>query len=296
MGTTTLSLIESVKLRGSFPTANNLFSNSSYLQILNDEMMNQVVPLIQKLNADFFLAQSDSQVSANVNKYRINKRAIGSLLRDIQIVDAAGNSRGLPRLQEEDRLSDTQGDFGYYIQSNQIILSPMPVNSQYSLRQIYFRRPSKFVLPTACAQITSIDTGNNQVVVSSVPSAINNGIEIDFVQNNSPYDLLAQDYIVSGISGTTISFSSLPSDLAVGDYICLAGETCVPMVPEELVPFLVQSALCVCLSSKKDKSVELELQKLEMMKQSLVDMMAPRVKSSDVKIKNRNSILNHFRG
>lgn len=296
MGQTTSDLIANIKMRGSFPTADDLFSNSDYLSILNDEMSNQVVPLLSKLNEEYFLEYKDGLVISGTSSYRITKRAVGSLLRDLQLIDVSGNVTSLPRLFEEDRYSTTQGVLGYYLKGNQVELSPSPTSSSYILRQAYFRRPSKFVLPTACGQITSIDTNLNQIVVSSVPNTMTTGTLVDFVQGDSPYDLLEMDSSISGISGTTVSFSSLPDGLVVGDYISLASEACVPMIPEELIPFLVQSALCVCLSSKKDKSVELELQKLEQMKQSLINMLSPRVKSNDVKIRSNNTLLNSFRG
>jgi hypothetical protein len=198
------------------------------------------------------------------------------------------------RLYEEDRFSTTTGPQGYYIKGNQILLSPLPTSSGDTLRLAYFRRPSKFVLTTACAQITSIDTINFQVVVASLPSTMTSG-SVDFVQADSPYDILSMDNTISGTSGTTMTFTSLPDDLAVGDYVCLAGQSCTPMIPEELIPCLTQAALCVCLASKKDSSVKLELEKLEQMKTSIVNMISPRTKSNDVKIRNNNSLLNYFR-
>lgn len=291
---TTTDLISNIKLRGSFPTANDLFSNSDYLNILNDELMNQITPLLTKLNGEFFLTYQDTTITSGLESYRIPKRAIGSMLRDVQIINSSGNVFSLPRLFEEDKYSTTQGQIGYYIKSNQIILSPTPANSTDTLRLAYFRRPSKFVLPTACAQISSI--AGTTIVVSSLPSTMTTSTSIDFIQGASPYDLLQMDTAIASVTGTTLTFSSVPTDLAVGDYICLAGEACIPMIPEELIPMLTQAALCVCLSSKKDKSVELELQKLEQIKVSITNLLAPRVKSNDIKIKSRNSLLNTFRG
>lgn len=296
MGQTSTDLISNIKLRGSFPTANDLFSNADYLNILNDEMMNQVVPIITKLNEEFFLTYKDYPLIVGTTTYRIPKRAVGSMLRDVQLISSSGSVTSLSRLFEEDKYSTTQGQLGYYIKGNQIVLSPTPTDSNYTLRLAYFRRPSKFVLPSACGAITSIDTALNQVVVSATPSTMTTGTLIDFVQGDSPYDLLEMDSAITSVAGTTITFSSLPDDLAIGDYISLAGECCLPMIPEEMIPLLVQSGLCVCLASKKDKSVELELQKLEQMKQTIIGLLSPRVKSNDIKIKSRNSLLNSFRG
>lgn len=292
--TTTSDLITNIKLKGSFPTASDLFSNSDFLSILNDEVLNTIVPIVSKVNEEYFLTYKNYSITANQEAYRIPKRAIASTLRDIQLIDSSGNVQSLMRLFEEDRTSTTSGPIGYYIKSNQVLLSPVPTSSTGTLKLAYIRRPSKLVLPTSCAQITSIDTNNNQVIVASVPSTMTTNISIDFIQQDSPNDILDMDVLITGVSGTTVSFSSLPTDLAIGDYICLAGESCVPGCPEEMVPTLVQAALTVCLSSKKDKAAELEIQKLQQMKDSLIQLMSPRVKSSDVVVKS-NSIINAFR-
>lgn len=293
---TTTDLINSIKLKGSFPTTNDLFSSSDYLSILTDEMLTQIVPILNKIQEEYFLEYKDHSVTSGTASYRIPKRAIASQLRDVQLISSAGEVTALQRLYEEDKTSTTNGPLGYYIKGNQVILSPTPTSSTDTLRLAYFRRPSKFVATSACAYISSIDTVNNQVVVSSLPSTMTSSVVVDFVQGSTPYDILSMDASISSVSGTTVTFSSLPTDLAVGDYFCLAGESCLPMIPEELVPLLTQAALCTCLSSKKDKSAEFEIQKLEQMKQTLLSILEPRVKSDDTKIRNSNGLLNYFRG
>lgn len=292
MGTTSSDLIANIKIRGSFPTANDLFSNADYLSILNDEVLNTVTPIISKVNEEYFLTYKSYNVTTGQESYRIPKRAVASTLRDIQLIDVSGNVQSLPRLFEEDRTSLTSGPLGYYIQANSILLSPVPTVTSGTLRMAYTRRPSKLVLPTACAQITAINGLN--IDVASVPSTMTNNTLIDFVQADGPYDILDMDIVITGISGTTLTLTSVPTDLAIGDYICLAGESPVPGIPEELVPTLVQAALVVCLTSKKDKAAEFEVQKLEQMKEALIQLMEPRIKSSDVVVRS-NALINAFR-
>ena len=213
------------------------------------------------------------------------------MLRDVQLIDSNDNITPLSRLFEEDKVSLNENAQGYFLKGNNIILSPTPSTTTGTLRLAYIRRPSALVLTTAAGEITSIDTGLNQIVVSSLPSTMTVNTEIDFVQGNSPYDLLETDSSITGVSGTTISFASLPDDLAVGDFIALSGESPVAQLPEELIQILTQSVLCSCLSSKKDKSVEFEMQKLTQMKEILTNMLVPRVKSDDKKIKNNQGFL-----
>lgn len=283
----TSQLIASIKLKGSFPT-DNFFSISDYLSILNDQLKLDIIPLLMRLNEDYFLADKDYPITAGAT-YRIPKRAIGSKLRDVKIIDVGGNYRNLPRLYEEDRAS---AQSGYYIKKNSVELSKDITAG--TLRLSYFAAPNTLVSTTSCGQITSIESDLNQVTVASAPSTFINGASIDLIQNNNPYDVMSMDIPIVSISGTTITFSALPVGIEIGDWIALSGQSPVATIPEELQPVLVQSALCTCLTSKKDNSAQVEMQKLEMMKTSAITMLDPRVESPDTKIRP-NGILNHFR-
>ena len=296
MGQTTTDIINSIKRRGSFPTSDSLFSNSDFLRLLDEETQNTILPLFATINEDYFIEYQDISIIANQDLYRITKRAMGVILRDVQFIDSSGNIKSLIRLYEEDKTSTSNNQEGYFLKGNKVQISPKPTTATGTLRLVYFRRPSSYVLTSACSEITSIDTGNNQVVVSSLPATFSTNVEVDFVQANSPYDILSMDSVIQGVSGTTITFTTLPEDLAVGDYICLSSQTCVSGVPDEVLPILIQAVLCICLASKKDANVKLELEKLQMMKENFITLLLPRVKSDDKKIFTKNNILSHFRG
>lgn len=296
MGKTTTDIINSIKRRGSFPTSDTTFSNTDFLTILDEEMQNTILPLFTMINEDYFIEYQDESIVANQDLYRINKRAMGVILRDVQLVDSNNAITSLVRLYEEDKTSTTNNEQGYFLKGNRVQLSPKPTSAAGTLRLVYFRRPSQYVLTSACAEITSIDTATNSIVVSSLPSTMTSNVSIDFVQAESPYDILSMDSVILGVSGTTVTFSALPDDLVEGDYICLSGQTCVAGIPDEILSILIQASLCVCLSSKKDSSVKLVLDKLERMKENFLELLLPRVKSDDKKIINKNGLLSYFRG
>lgn len=282
-------LISALKICGSFPTSNDLFSNSDFLTLFNMQLQSDITPMMLRLNEEFFLQTKDFTISQG-SSYRIPRRAIGAKVRDLSMVDNAGNVTPINRLFEEDRPYSYSG---YYMLRNSIELSSDFTSN--TLRMKIFGRPSTLVLPTACGQITSIDTGMNQVVVSSAPSTFAQDVLVDFVQNNNPFDLLGFDYSITSVSGTTLTFSSLPDGLEEGDYVCLATEAPVPMVPEEVHPLLVQSCLCRTLSSKKDKVYEQELVTFERMKEDAISMLDPRVKNNSVKFRS-GRLMNYFQG
>lgn len=276
----TTEMISSLKIQGSFPTSDDLFSTSDFLVLFNNQLKTDITPMMLKLNEEYFLQTKDYTVESGA-RYRIPRRAVGAKLRDLQWIDQSNNVSSIDRLFEEDR---PQKKSGYYMLRNEIELTSDFTNG--TLRMKYFARPNELVLPSSCAQITSIDTANNQVDVASVPSNITDSTNIDFVQNNNPYDLLDYDVDVASIAGNTFEFSSLPQGLEVGDWICLANQSPVPMIPEELHPVLVKSALCATLSAKKDKAYEQEMVMLQVMKEDAINMIDPRVQNDSIKFRS----------
>ena len=275
------NILTSIKVKSGFPD-DNYFTDSEMLTILNDEMKTEITPLLMKLQEEFFVQSKDYTISST-NAYRFPKRNIGNKLRDVKLVDGT-RFTNLNRLFEEDRAST---DSGYFISRNTLSLSDDITTG--TIRVSYFLAPSTLVLSTACAQVLTIDSAT-QITVSSLPSTFALTTPVDFVQAVGPNDLLAIDQTIASIAGTTLTFASLSSDLAVGDYICLAGQSCIPVVPEELHPVLVQAALVSCLGSKKDKSAENESKKLQNMKVTMVDLLDTRVESPDIFAKSQGML------
>lgn len=282
----TTELISALKIHGSFPTSNDLFSDSDFLSLFNHQMKADIIPMMLKLNEEFFIQYKDFTISSG-STYRIPTRAIGAKIRDLKIRDASGNSQNLSRLFEEDR---PLGASGYYMQRNSIELS---TDLSGTLRMTYFARPSTLVATTACGQITSINTSTNVCVVSAAPSTFISGATVDLVQNLNPYDLLSMDLTISAIASTSVTLSSLPSGLAVGDWICIATQAPVPMIPEEMQTVLIQSALCKTLSSKKDNAYKDELETLMRVKEDAINMLDPRVENNSNKVRS-GKLLGYF--
>lgn len=270
------TLISDIKILAGF-SDDNYWTDAEMLTILNREMKVTITPLVLKLQEEFFLQTKDYNITDG-GSYRLPKRSIGNKLRDVKIIDG-DDYTDLLRLYEEDRSS---GRSGYYINRNSLSLSDDITTG--TLRISYFLAPSSLVLEASVAEVLTIDS-TTQVTVSALPSTITTSTSVDFIQGVGPYDQLALEQTISNISGTTLTFASLPDDLAVGDYICLSGQSPVAVIPEELHPVLVQAALVTCLSSKKDSASKQEAEKLEAMKKTLLEMLDPRVESNDNKIR-----------
>lgn len=280
-------MISALQIKGSFPTSDDLFSDSDFLVLLNLAKNVGIHGVMMKLNDEYLLQTKDYTVSATAGTtYRLPTRIIS--IRDLTLVDGSGNITPLDRCFEEDRGS---GKAGYYITRNSIELSSNYTSG--TLRLKYFARASKLVLTTSCGQVSSIDTGANSVVVSSAPSTFANGTVIDMVQNNNPYDLLSMDQAITTVAGTTLTFASLPTDLLVGDWICIANESPVLMAPEELHALLIQMVLVDLLASKKDKAYKDAKDDLDRMTTSVINLLDPRVNNSSAKMRS-GKIHNYF--
>lgn len=272
------TILDNIKLKAGFPD-DNYFTDAELLSILNDEQKITILPLIMRLHEDFLLQNENYTIVAG-STYRLPTRAVGNKIRDIKIL-VSGEYEDLNRLFEEDRSADIPG---YYITRNTIELSSHYTSG--TLVVTYFMSLSDLILEASAAEVQSIDSAT-QITVTALPSSITTSTPVDIVQANSPNDVLAINQTITNIASTQLTFASLPDDLAVGDYICLAKQTPVPSIPEELVPILAQSALVTCLSAKDDKAVEFEKKRLDEMVESMINMLDSRSESNDVKLRGQ---------
>lgn len=286
MSWTTADFITSVQTRAAIPTNQGTFTDTVLLALADEETMSKMVPLILKQLSEYYVRIDSQALTANQASYLIPTRAIAGGLRDVQVVDATNtqNRIGLPRLSPEElygsgdayvRIQKT----GFYLQGNAVIVYPTPASTLNYLWQSYYCRPNKLVEVTDCALIQSIDTSAKTITVVSLPAAFTVNTPLDFVKANPHFECSAIDQTPSNIASTTLTFTTaLPSDLAVGDYLCLAGQSCVVQVPAELQPLLMQYVVVRVLASQADAQALASAEKeLDMLEKNVSLLLAPRV-------------------
>lgn len=294
-------LIASVKRRCNVPTAQITFQTADFLALADEEIRCKLVPLVLKHMEEFYVALQDQAITANVTTFAIPYRAVGMALRDVQIVSSTDPDTrvGLERLNPEDLYAGISGNArflvkknGFYLQGNSLILYPTPAQSLDTLRMSYYMRPNSLVATNTCAQITAINSGSNQVTVSVVPSNITTLTTVDFVRAQPGFECTAIDQTISSIVGTTITFSeALPSNLAVGDYICLSGQSCVVQVPVELQPLLFQYVVVRILAAQGDQTnLKAAVAELEALEKAASVLLAPRVSGKVKRVVNARAI------
>lgn len=285
-------LIQSVKKRANVPTSQSTFQTADFLRFADEETRSKILPLVLKNIEDYYIAKYDYVIAPTQSAYSIPTRAVNAKLRDVELVLVSDQQTriALERLNREDLLASYTGagtgrfirrKQGFYIDANKIVIYPNPVGigTSWYLRLTYYTRPSQLVDTTACAQISSIDSANKQLVVASLPSSISTNTLVDFVKANPHFECPAIDQTITNISGTTLTFSAdFPSDLSVGDYVALANQSCVVQVPVELQPLLYQYVVVRVLSAQGDKeALEVEMAELRKMEENALILLAPRV-------------------
>jgi len=279
---TTTDLLSSIRQRGSIPTSSNSanVNNTANLLILaTEELHTSLLPLLMATRAEFFVATepSDQAITANKATYPIPSRAIGMVVRDVQIIDGT-SIRSLPEVTSENISTTATGSVqGYYLQHNDVILYPTPALTSGTLRLRYYLRPNRLAATSDCAVVSAINTSTNVITVSSIPSTWVTGDIFDIVSHKAPYQCRAIDKTSTTVSGTAITLASLPSDLVVGDWIALAEYSPIPQVPFEFQPVLAQMTVVKALEALGDNDgVKRAERALDALQQKALLLVTPR--------------------
>jgi len=287
MAYTTTQLINKIKLWGNVPTNQPAFTSTQLLDLATDELWTKTVPFINDLREEYFVTYSDTSITtATDQSFDIPSRAAGGLLREVKLVNDDGDETDIPRINPE---YQQRHYFGFYIRGNKVFLIKSEDYSGYSLRLYYFVRPSELVATSRCAQVSSVSTSTFDV--TSIPSNMTSGDTVDIVQANPPFGTLSLG-ITATWSSTTVTPSTMPSGLAVGDWMCLDQESCIPQVPLESHVLIVRGVVVRIMEIlQDDKGLKSNLERLEQEKETVANILTPRVIGEIKKINNYESFL-----
>jgi hypothetical protein len=284
------------------PSNQVLLTDARILALADEEMSNEIVPLLDSLNEDFFVTVEEETTVADQQEYDIPYRAIGRKLRDLKIKKGTV-IRSLPYINVENEhiYSTFSEPTAHNFRADKIYLHPKPTNDDYTLQKFFLLRPSKMVKTTDAGCITNIS--GSDITVSSVPSTFVAGATIDFVQGRSGYQTISMDKTITNVSGLVITVSSVPSSLQNYDFISIAEETPVVQIPDEIFSYLVQRTSKRCLEALGDfDSAKIVEGRLLQAKRNAQMLMSPRNEGASKKIIQRNGLIRgnrtirYFRG
>lgn len=241
----TEDLVEQIKENTSTEFAQSRFSQSTIINICNEESLKRIRPIISDLQKEFFVVTTSVTIAAGDKSVRLPKRASGRGLREIYLTVGTDKRRLVQITREEATLRDTtaQGTpTEFYFEADSVVFT-RPADQTMTVYLVLEVSPGKLVLSTAVTTVSSVDFDTGVVTIAGTPSGFGT-VEYDFIQQLGYGNaVLSCGLTPVSVSGTILTFNAaeLPKTLKAGDYISLAGQTPVPNMPDEAVVCLIHA-------------------------------------------------------
>jgi hypothetical protein len=262
----TTYLLDMIAKKAAIPQNQSTFDDPEILEVASAAITEEILPDLLRARQEYLVTYDDlsttQAASDNYKWIRIPYRAVGQAI--VSVCDPT---------------NDIEIDPTYYwIEGNKIFIDGCSLNL-YRVR--YHLQPSQLVEVAAVGTITSIDRGTGTIAVSSIPSTFTTVKTYDFVKKDAGYDILAKDKTCSSIPSVTdlvFAVVDIPSELAVGDYICLSDQSPVPQIPTSWFPFLASYTAASILESIGDIQGAQKIEaKIDRLKKNALNLIAPRI-------------------
>lgn len=297
------NLVTSLKTQTLFPTSQATYSTDDLISFLNIGLQSYVVPLIDSVQEEYFVVNYDIAFDPTNNVYDIPARAIGGKLRDITFVDTTGREYSIPRIKVEDikSISDTFAyapiNYGFYLRDNQVVLfygiTATAINFPI-LRMKYIRRPNELKSKIYCGKVVNVNPLTKDVTLDNGDTTWTTSTTFDVIKGTPTFSSKGDDCTISQINGFVLTFNTLPTGIAVGDYVCESGFSCIPQIPKEGFFLLMQSAIISVLEGiGNEAQLGTAYKKLEIMENKFLKIITPRVEGSVIKLSSNNTIFDY---
>lgn len=275
-------------------------ADADILALATFEMHAGLVPRLRKVREEWFVTSSDTTIVNGTASYAIPSRSVAGSLRDVWMIVADGTPRVFPRLDlaaipRTGAAAPTASGspIGFYLQGNSLILWPTPgATNLGSLRMFYEFRPNDLVATSAACTVQSVNTSTGVVTMTAaVPATFTTSTACDFINGQPHFETRGFSKTPTGVSGSTITFATtdLPTGLAAGDYVCLAGQAPVAQLPYELHPVLTQRTVAKVLEALGDvQKAGMAMSKAQELEEAAFINLTPRVAGKPKRVVNRN--------
>lgn len=303
-------LINSIKLRSMAPISQKTFDDDKILSISNEELQTKLVSDLITIRENYFASLQDVSIESGVERYSIPKRAIGGTLKDIFFIDSAGNLSELEYV-DYSRILDyqTSGNVPqkYSIMGDEIIVMPTPNVSVGKLRFNFAKMPNAMTFKNQCAKINSIIIAGPTIsflVDTDLTSLMSVGTKIDFISSSPPFKTWFEDCSITQITSTQIDvnlssvadISGVQTNIEIGDYICLSGDSCYPQIPVSFHHILAQMVVVRIFESLGDlNKLNNAKATLDQMRKEATALIKNRVENSPIRYVIKNSLMRYVR-
>lgn len=288
-------LITAVRDTGMLP-ANEASANSTkLLAMMNREQRTYLTKLLLSVREQYLLSTLSIPIVNGQLVYALPRRAVVAGVKQVESIDAAGNPVLLtpwPDERQDERML-YGGPGKYYLAGNVLTLMQFAPGTISTLKVTYYRRLADLVLQTSAGVVSAINTGAKQVTVTSVPSSWGTTAALyDFTQSLPQYDVLDFDKSATRASSVltfTDALPSVPTALAVGDFVTLAQTSCVCQAPLELHDVLVMRTAYAWLRAKGDAKAATVLEDCKELEEIAINLLQPRIEAPHKPIVNFNA-------
>jgi hypothetical protein len=227
------------------------------------------LPLLLKLRENYLETTKTVAIAASTTHYAVPERATFRGVVSVNYYNSATVQYPLFKIDGAEAWRYSNGGTtypeAYYFEGDKIVPTPQPTDTTASLVIRYDRRPSSLTSTDNVGVITAINTSTGVLTCSSIDtSVISTSTDVDLVMAKSGCEILAMDLTPSNVTSVsvTVSNSDVPSSLAVGDYVALAGKTPVVQLPDEFHDLVVLGTALRLLEAFGDLELHAALSKV----------------------------------
>lgn len=293
------NLVDSVFRNTAVPNSQITYEPEDIVAFLNEEQQTTITALVQSIREEYWIQYYDVLIQPNVTSYTVPQRAVMGTLEDIVLVDTSGNEIEIAQLAPEQKKVAPYYSFvpiasmrGIFARDDTFNIYPItfPYPSGFTIRFKYARRPSVLCQSSFCAQILTVNSTTKVVTVSAVPTGWTaSSTIIDIINNVPQFTALSDDNLITNISGTSITLTSCPSTVAIGQWLCPMGMTCIPQIPLELYPLLINAGCLRVFTSLQNANGFNTMSKVVTAQMDdAKTLLTPRWKGQSKKIVNKN--------
>lgn len=206
-------LVDAVKRKIAYPLAQNTFTPQDVLAFANEEMMISQVPSVLEFHKEFFVHKKTTAIVSGVGRYSIPDRAIGMRLRDLFYSDSGNKFIEMSQVSSEDKsyFQENIAEYTtYYLENNDIVLTPSTINSGGYLNFFFYLRPNQLVANSRAATIQSFSK-----TITVTASALTAGDTLTITRNNNTTTPSTTTLTCSNRSITSSSVAN-PSVITLG--------------------------------------------------------------------------------
>lgn len=175
------------------------------------------------------------------------------------------------------------------------------IKLQYSDRNLVVStdNPAAFIIPdTLGIEFDQLPSDYTDDETGETAALYTESSFVDLLQTNPGHKMYNYDVQIQSISGLVAEFidSDIPTDVVVGDYICLAHESIIPQIPPDLHNELAERVGARILAALGDQSgLAVSMAKVGEMTQMNKALLDNRVDGAPLKVFARNSLTRYLK-